>query len=201
MKGVSYIILLLLCFSAIGYAQNNTLQLTESKITPIIDGIIQESEWKDAKEIIINDISNQKRSVLVKYDNKNMFVAFQDLTDANNTRFNPELLIHTDISNLSWNENCYWFHSSYGNCSAIGQYYYWEDCTANPMGWEANSFPFKNENNNIEFKISFSKLNLIPTKGQQIKIAFKLSDPLEQHSYWPETATIANPLTWGTFIF
>ena len=201
MKGLLYIILLFLCFSSIIYAQNNTLQLTESKITPIIDGIIQESEWKDAKEILINVTANQNVTVLVKYDAENIFVAFKNLTDINKIRLNPELLIHTEVANLEWNENCYWFHSSYGNCAAIGQYYYWDDCTTNPMGWEANTFPFKNANNTIEFKISFSKLSLTPTKGQQLKIAFKLSDPLEQHTYWPEEATITNPLTWGTLIF
>ena len=197
MKGLPLIIIVFLCINSISYAQKNTIHLTESSITPTIDGIIQESEWKDAKEILINVIANQNVTVLVKYDAKNLFVAFINLTNANKIRLNPELLIHTEVENLGWNENCYWFHSSYGNCAAIGQYYYWEDCTTNPIGWKANTFPFKNENNNMEFKISFSKLNITPTKGKQLKIAFKLSDPLEQHAYWPETATIANPLSWG----
>jgi len=197
MKGLPLIIIVFLCINSISYAQKNTIHLTESSITPTIDGIIQESEWKDAKEILINVIANQNVTVLVKYDAENIFVAFINLTNANKIRLNPELLIHTEVENLGWNENCYWFHSSYGNCAAIGQYYYWEDCTTNPIGWKANTFPFKNENNNMEFKISFSKLNITPTKRKQIRIAFKLSNPLEQHTYWPKTASITSPLSWG----
>lgn len=201
MKRLPYIILALLCINSISYAQKNIIHLTESNITPTIDGVLQDREWKDAKEILIKVTANQNVTVLVKYDAENIFVAFINLTDANNISLNPELLIHTEVTDLGWNKNCYWFHSSYGNCYAIGQYYYWEDCTANPMGWKANTFPFKNENNNIEFKISFSKLSITPITGKQLKIAFKLSNPLEQHTYWPEKASIANPLTWGLIEF
>lgn len=201
MKKTLYCFLIISCFYVKSYAQKDIIQLTESKITPIIDGILTENEWKDAKEISINGITGRKVSVLLKYDAQNLFVAFKNLTDSNKIRLNPELLIHTEIANLSWNENCYWFHASYSNCSAIGEYYVWEDCTTHPTGWKANMFPFKNENNNIEFKISFSKLNILPAKGKQLKIAFKLSDPLEQHTYWPEMATIAKPLTWGFIKF
>jgi hypothetical protein len=105
------------------------------------------------------------------------------------------------MDDLTWNDHCYWFHASYGNCAAIGQYYYWDDCTSYPEGWAANTFPFTDGNNNMEFKISFAKLNISPEKGQQIKIAFKISDPLEQHAYWPESATISNPVTWGSIRF
>jgi len=200
MKGLPFIIIVLLCINAISYAQN-IKPLTKSTITPTIDGVIQESEWKDAKEILISVTATQNVTVLVKYDAENLFVAFINLIDINKIRLNPEVLIHTEVANLGWNKNGYWFHSSYSNCSAIGQYYYWEDCTANPLGWEANTFPFKNANNTIEFKISFSKLSITPTTGKQLKIAFKLSNPLEQHTYWPEEANIANPLSWGIIIF
>ena len=71
----------------------------------------------------------------------------------------------------------------------------------NPPDWEANKFPFENDNNNIEFKISFKRLQFTPSANPTIRIAFKLSDPLEQHQYWPESAIISNPASWGTLKF
>ena len=43
----------------------------------------------------------------------------------------------------------------------------------------------------------------VPTakKGQQLKIAFKLSNPLEQHTYWPQHAVIEKTLSWGVMEF
>ena len=201
MKTFVYALLVLSFINFKGYAQNNTIQLTESKVTPVIDGVLNEKEWKDAKEITINRKSGEKIIVRVKYDTENLFVAFENLADTLGIRLNPEVVIHTDITNLSWNGNCYWFHASYSNCSSIGEYYNWEECSESPAEWNANLFPFVKENDNIEFKISFDKLNTHPIKGAKFKIAFKLSDPLDQHTYWPKAATIAKPQTWGLIIF
>jgi hypothetical protein len=164
---------------------------------PLIDGVIEKSEWKDAKTILMKGVNNGRITVLIKYDMDNIYVAFQNLVDLNDVRLRPELIIHTDLENLYWNEHCFWFHSSYSNCYGIGVYYYWEDCTPHPRGWMANTFPFKNGNDNIEFKISFSKLNITLEKGRQLRIAFKISDPLEQHIYWPIAARLDDPMTWG----
>lgn len=197
-----YIFIIMSCFFVKNHAQNNFVKLIESQSAPvIIDGELAELEWLDTQEVLIKGITDREVTVLLKYDTDNLYIAFRNLTDSKNINLNAEVLINTNIEAPTWGEHCYWFHSSYGNCSAIGQYYYWEDCTTQPMGWIANTFPFKNGNNNMEFKISFSKLNKTPKKGQQLKIAFKLSDPLEHQVYWPDYAVIGDPLTWGVIEF
>ena len=197
MKSILCIVIILFSFNPECYSQRNRVRLNLSKTVPVIDGVIEKSEWKGAKTILMKRVNNRRITVLIKYDMENLYVAFQNLEDLNNIRLQPELIIHTDLENLYWNENCFWFHSSYSNCYGIGVYYYWEDCTTHPRGWKANTFPFKNGHDNIEFKISFSKLNITPVKGRQLRIAFKISDPLKQHIYWPIAAGLDDPGTWG----
>ena len=197
-----YFFIIMFCFFIKNNAQNNFVKLIESQTAlVIIDGELAEQEWLDTQEILIKGITDREVTVLLKYDTDNLYIAFRNLTDSQKINLNAEVLINTNIVEPVWGEYCYWFHSSYGNCSAVGQYYYWENCTTEPTGWIANTFPFKNGNNNMEFKISFSELNMTPKKGQQLKIAFKLSDPLEQQVYWPDDAFIADPLTWGVLEF
>lgn len=198
----SYLFILLLIIISLphkGYAQNSIL-LSKTTVVPLIDGVLGE-EWKDATEISLKGLTNQEAKVLIKYDDEYLYIAFQNLINNQHIRFNPEVLINTTLKDTIWNENSYWFHSSYSNCSAVGEYYNWEDCSKNPKEWKANTFPFKKGNNNIEFKISFSKLKTLPIKGEQIKVAFKLSNPLEQQLYWPESAIISEPSTWGVLKF
>jgi hypothetical protein len=60
----------------------------------------------------------------------------------------------------------------------------------------------ENGNDNIEFQISLKKLRIDTTGSKnQIKIAFKLSDVSELHSYWPQKAQIRSPQTWAKLIF
>ena len=67
-------------------------------------------------------------------------VAFKNLKDAQNINFNAEVLIHTQMDDLHWNDHCYWFHASYGNSAAIGQNYDWEGCTSYPDGWGCHGY-------------------------------------------------------------
>lgn len=202
MKRITTVLLILaLLMNFLGYTQNTIIPFQKSSIAPIIDGVIAADEWADATEVNIIGKVNLQVSVLVKYDTENLFIAFSNLTDSNNIRRNTEILLHTNPENATWDENAYWFHASYSNCAAIGEYYNWEDCTMNPPDWKANTFPFKNDNDNIEFKISFKKLQITPSANATLRIAFKLSDPLEQHQYWPSGAEISNPSSWGILQF
>jgi len=195
-----FILLLILFFVSLQGVAQNLILLPKTTITPLIDGVLGE-EWKDATEISLEGLTDQEAKILIKYDDEYFYIAFQNLINNQHIRFNPEVLINTTIKDTIWNENSYWFHSSYSNCSAVGEYYNWEDCSTNPIGWKANTFPFEKGNNNIEFKINFSKLKISPIKGKQIKVAFKLSNPLEQKLYWPESAIISEPSTWGVLKF
>ena len=184
------------------YSQQNQLQLNLSNISPVIDGILTEGEWGDAKEIQLFRTPEWKIDVLVKYDTEFIYVAFTNLESEELTRINPEILIQTNLDSNEWDANCYWFHSSYSNCFSNGEYYNWDLCSKNSPDWKANTFPFINGNNNIEYQINFSKLKIaLPSSGMKLKIAFKLSDASELHTYWPKGAAIELPDSWGELIF
>jgi len=200
----NFITLLLIVFlvNGIVYGQQNQLHVNLSQVAPLIDGVIGKEEWVDAKKFQLLRTAEWKIDVLVKYDNEFIYVAFRNLTYPQMTRINSEILVQTKVDKNEWDDNCYWFHSSYSNCSSQGEYYNWDFCSNNSSGWKANTFPFKNGNNNMEFKISFSKLQLeSPVAGMKLKVAFKLSDADELHTYWPKEANIKYPKSWGELIF
>jgi hypothetical protein len=202
MKKCSLFILLLILFfvSLQGVAQNSIL-LPKTTVAPLIDGVLGE-EWKDAKAVSIQLTPNWSATVSYKYDVEYLYIALENLVSTDGLRVTPEILIATNLSAIkSWNNDTYWFHSSYSNCEGKGEYYNWEYCATNPPDWQANIIPFQNGNNNIEFKISWAKLNIAPNPDLNIRIAFKLSDPTEKQHYWPELATISNPATWGILKF
>jgi hypothetical protein len=180
------------------YAQNEALPLKLSHSIPEIDGVIDDREWNDAQTLIMSGPGGRTITALITYSDQYLFIAFKGLEDENKTRLHPEVLIHTDPEDLAWNASCFWFHSSYSNCLGIGTYYYWDDCTTDPEGWTANTFPFEGGNDNIEFQFSFSLLRFDPLKGRELRLALKLSDAQEQHIYWPAGASLSDPKTWAT---
>ncbi|WP_242084863.1 hypothetical protein [Aestuariivivens sediminis] len=197
-----FVLIILSVFCVQTHTQEDSLKLVESSgVEIIVDGQLDEIEWSDARVLNLRKGKDHHMVVLLKYDKDYLYVAFKDLTDANNISYNAEVLISTNSDTPDWSNQSYWFHSSYSNCSAVGLYYFWENCTTRPVGWAANTFPFKEGNDHMEFKISFSKLNINPAKGRQIRMAFKVSDPLDQQAYWPEEALIGDPLTWGLITF
>lgn len=194
------LVLILFCVSLQGYAQNS-IRLPKSTIAPLIDGVLGE-EWNDANAVSIQITPIWSVTVSYKYDVEYLYIAFENLASMEGLRVTPEILIATNLVPIkSWNNDTYWFHSSYSNCEGKGEYYNWKNCETNHPDWQANTIPFKNGNNNIEFKISWSKLQIAPNPDLNIGIAFKLSDALEKQHYWPELATISNPATWGVLKF
>lgn len=181
-----------------GYSQKTIISKQKSSTTSIIDGKLGVDEWQGAHSVSIQRSSNWKITIYTQYNDEYLFIAFKNLISPEGLRVIPEILITTYLTtNNYWNQNNYWFHASYSNCSSNGVYYLWDDCATNHSDWQANIFPYQNENNNVEFKISWSKLQIRPKADLKLGIAFKLSDALDKLSYWPESATISNPTTWG----
>ncbi len=196
------LLFLVFLYTGIIYSQHNQLQLNKTSETHNIDGIINEKEWSDAKKIQLERTQEWKIDVLVSYDDLYIYVAFANLEGTDQTRLNAEILVQTKIDENGWDENTFWFHSSYGNCYSQGEYYNWEHCSNNPSGWNANTYPFKNGNDNIEFKISFAALQMeAPLSGAKLRVAFKMSGADEIHTYWPKNASIESPSSWGLLYF
>lgn len=201
MKICRTILLLLILMITPNLAGQN-IKLSKSSESTIIDGVISDDEWLNSKIITVKRDNEWKINIRIKYDQEYLYVAFENLTSENKGKLNAEILIQTNPEDDKWNDNTYWFHSSYSNCYSNLEYYNWENCSTNHQDWKANVYPFENGNDNIEFQISLKKLELETTSSKnQIKIAFKLSDVSELHSYWPRQAQIQSPQTWGELIF
>ena len=196
------LILLFLSFQSLAYSQSQSLQLSPTSESPKVDGMVSLKEWQGSLKLEMKRTPKWKVGIQVTYDKENIYVAFSNLAYPGMPKLNAEVMIQTDLSTNEWSDNTFWFHSSYSNCEAQGKYYYWESCSDNATGWEANTFPLEKGKPHMEFKISFSKLQLeSPAPGTKIRLAFKLSDAKEFHSYWPSDASIQKPATWGVAIF
>ena len=196
------ILILVFLVNSTIYGQQDSLGVPSTSAQPTIDGVLAEGEWKDAKEIQIQRTDNWQIHILAMYDEEYLYIAFSNLRNSDRTDLNVEVLLQNRNGSREWDANTYWFHSSYSNCSAQGNYYIWENCSMEPIGWKASTFPFKNGNNNIEFKIKRSHLQIESfTTETSLKAAFKLSSANELHTYWPKEATIEDPKTWGLLRF
>lgn len=201
MKTYGSLFLLLLLLIAPSVLSQN-IELVQSSDSIHINGILGNDEWLGSKKVTIERSDEWKINIRIKYDQEYLYVAFENLTSENKGKLNAEILIQTNPEDDKWNDNTYWFHSSYSNCYSNVEYYNWENCSTNHQDWKANVYPFENGNDNIEFQISLKKLELETTSSKnQIKIAFKLSDVSELHSYWPRQAQIQSPQTWAKLIF
>jgi hypothetical protein len=182
--------------------QQDSLYIDLIASEPTIDGVIEKDEWQNSKKVQLVIDSKKTIDVLVAYDHNYLYVSFSNIEQEHAGRLNAEILLKTSSKNSSWDEQTFWFHSSYSNCHAIGEYYVWEHCSNDPLGWKANTYPFTDGNDNMEFRISFETLKIDPSlKNLKINIAFKVSGADEVHSYWPNAALIEDPETWGTLLF
>lgn len=199
MKTYGSLFLLLLLFITPSVLSQN-IELVQSSGSININGILGNDEWLGSKKVTLVRSDEWKINIRIKYDQDYLYVAFENLAFESKGKLNAEILIQTNAEDDKWNDNTYWFHSSYSNCYSKEEYYNWENCSTNHQDWKANVYPFKNGNDHIEFQISLKKLGLEIAGNNQIKIAFKLSDVSELHSYWPQKAEIQSPQTWGKLI-
>ena len=195
------LILLILGIYSFGFSQTVLHEISENDMTPEVDGILLEEEWGKADQFEIGNSYGRNVTVYVTYDGDHLYIAFKNLVNDQGIKINPEIMINANIDSDTWTQDTYWYHISYGCCSAKGIYYFWENCSRNPSDWHANTFPFKDGHNNIEVRIKWSSLNIDPRTGTSFRMAFKLSDPKERHTYWPEHALINLPNSWAFFKF
>ena len=201
LKASFFTLLILIVFAFFGYAQKAEVHISETNQTISIDGVLEDNEWQDGLVLEMPKLYDRKCSVYVTYDTDYLYIAFKNLVDSKGNKTNPEVLISTAVTSDTWTQDTFWYHVSYSCCTARGLYYFWEQCDNNPPDWQANTYPFTEGHNNVEIRIAWSALEITQLENLKLKMAFKLSDPLERHTYWPEVANIAMPDTWGTLTF
>ncbi|MCB9421545.1 MAG: hypothetical protein H6667_17200 [Ardenticatenaceae bacterium] len=165
---------------------------------PQLDGRFSSGEWDNAAHQTITVSENVKIKVYVQRDATNLYAAFDGLNQGKTALF-PELLLDTGFdSNLTWNENDFWFHVSTNVCQGRGPEALWQQCGA-PDGWQATDF--SQSLSTIEMKIPYELVGVQPGTDQPIAMSWAVmqlsASDEEEREFWPATAVFDQPATWA----
>jgi hypothetical protein len=165
---------------------------------PQMDGRFTPGEWDDASSQTILTSDGVNVSIYSKHDDANLYVAFDGL-DQGETALFPELFLDTGFdSNLTWNEDDFWFHVSTNLCQGSGPDARWQQCgPAN--GWQATDF--SQSLSTIEMQIPYGLIELQSGTNQPVAIGWAVmqlsTDDEETRTFWPATAVFDQPATWA----
>lgn len=165
---------------------------------PVLDGRFTPGEWDDAASQMITVSDDVAIQVYFQHDAANLYVTFTGL-DQGETAVFPELILDAGYdSNLSWNENDFWFHVSTNVCWGRGPEAIWQQCGP-PNGWQTTDF--SQSLATIEMQIPYARLGLAAGSDQPIAIAWAVMqlspDDKEVRMFWPATAVFDQPATWA----
>jgi hypothetical protein len=175
---------------------------------PQINGVFRSEEWSGAAHVSIDVEAGWEVTVFLKHDDENLYLAFRGVEHGGKRLF-PEMLIDPEARRgTEWSPGQMWLHVADNLCEGNGEYNVYEhhgvfQCAHTKRGWEANNPP---ENRDvIEVRISFAKMGISEPVGRAVGLALDVTDETgtarQIFKYWPETAQIARPSTWGTAIF
>ena len=165
---------------------------------PKIDGMLAQGEWDDAKRAEITVEAGWVVNVFYKNDADFLYVAFSNLKTPSSERY-PEILL--DMNNdksAAWTSDDWWFHTSFNNCEARGEFDRYETCKRAKVGWSGNLFPL-DAPGTVEVRIEYEKLGLVSGEARDIGVAFDVTDTHTKWAFWPSSASLSNPSTWGTW--
>jgi len=175
--------------------------------SPSIDGVMNRKEWDDAAQVSIRIDSAWVVRAFLKHDAENLYLAFAGVERAGKRVF-PEVLLDPQLrGGEKWSPGQLWLHVSNNLCEGNGEYNVYERdgvfaCAHAKTGWEGNNPP--NAADIIEIRISFAKIGLAAPLGKTIGLALDVTDatgrPDQLFHYWPATAQIARPASWGTAV-
>ena len=165
---------------------------------PQLDGRFTPDEWADAASQTIPIGSGMNVQIHYKHDNSNLYIVFDGLNQGETALF-PELLLDTGFdSNLTWNEDDFWFHVSTNLCQGSGPAARWQQC-GTAVGWQATNF--SQSLSTIEMQIPYELIGLQSGTNQPIAISWAVlqlsSSDEEMRTFWPETAVFDQPATWA----
>jgi len=172
---------------------------------PSIDGVLSLGEWSDAAQVSILVEPTWEVKVFLKHDAENLYLAFQGV-EHGGRRLYPEVMIDPDPElgrGERWSAGQLWLHVSQNLCEGSGEFNIYErngvsQCAHAKPGWEANNPP---DGADIELRVSFQKMGLATANARGIGLALDVTDATgdakQLSRYWPESAEIARPTTWG----
>jgi len=171
-----------------------------------VDGRVAPDEWDDAASTAITVSADWISRVRFKHDDRFLYFLFERVTHAGQRLF-PEILIDPQNKRgIRWEKGQWWFHVSFNLCEGDGEPNVYRkagifQCAHQKEGWSANNPP---STDSIEVKISFAKIGLKTSAGLRFGLALALTnatgDATQKWFYWPQTAKINWPSSWGTAV-
>jgi len=158
--------------------------------TPLIDGVINSTEWSDAASVSFNETE-----VLTKQDGLNLYVGF-------NMSYAPfltydQVIVFIDVENnggLTLQSDdialVVWANGTLGEANVTGGVWTAREVT----GWNAEMQSIPNLWQ-VEFNITYSKINVVAGVEKTIGAAFMSTYAATTHYTWPPE--IDYPSEWG----
>ena len=197
----SIITVLTCCVSFSAAAQHIEFPLDMAAVT--IDGVLQQSEWQNAKKTMIGVNATDSVQVMYKHDNNAMYFAFTGKLESAMALF-PEVLIDGEHKGgTSWVSGQWWFHVSATDCENNGGYGVYTNCQATQPDWVGapNFSPGAPMTDTVEIKIPFAKTGFNPATMDTMGIAFMVTNTASIFKMYPASANRNQPATWANATF
>lgn len=172
-----------------------------------IDGVVSTGEWDDSQSVRIAIRPDWNVRVRMKHDDQNLYLLFEDVTHGSERLFPEVFLNPQNRRDAEWQKGQWWFHVSQNLCEGDGAPNVYRKngvflCAHQKLGWDANNPP--GQSTQVEIRIAFSKINLVPTPGGSFGMALAMTDATgdtqQQWFFWPTKALVQEPDSWGVAI-
>ena len=198
----SLLLFVTMLWSSFAIAQNTITIPYDTSAS--IDGLAQLNEWSAADSLTFaTQGGSQTMRVYYSHDSVNLHLAFSGPLESANARF-PEVLMDINFSQSStWENDDWWFHVSATDCEYQGQHSNYDSCqTVRPNWTGADNFvtgpPMTDF---VEIEIPFATVGIDINTVDTIGISFEVTNTFSAWEYWPSTASIDTPSTWGKAVF
>ena len=166
---------------------------------PRIDGIFGPAEWEGSATVQMEaGHGTIEVHVHLVHDGQQLYLAFEYVKNPRNEHIYPEILVSPNaLRTAEWDKDDWWFHVSGTNCDAHGGYDDYSRCEpTRPLWLGRPNYRAGSRVCATEIRIPLSMVGIEP----EAAFGFALSvwcAPSEARGYWPDSASIGSPATWG----
>ncbi|MEM9023659.1 MAG: FlgD immunoglobulin-like domain containing protein [Bacteroidota bacterium] len=197
---------LLLALMLLGYGtcvRSQVLTIPYTSQPPAIDGQLSLAEWDTTARVAIPGPGNDSVAVYYAHDSTALYLAFLGRLESANARF-PEAMLDLNHSRSNgWEADDWWFHVSATDCSSNGTPNDFSNCQLVQPDWEGvpNFDPGLPMTDTVEMRIPFATIGLDLAVTDTIGLALNTTNTFNAWDYWPATADVLSPATWGEAVF
>lgn len=112
--------------------------------------------------------------------NENLYFLFEGVRHGSRRLF-PEIFIDPrNLKSTGWEKGRWWLHVSYNLCEGDGEPNVYTkagvfQCAHQKSGWDGNNPP-EAETQDVEIRVSFSKIRIMPTSEFRLGLALAVTD-------------------------